>query len=542
MNTASTDESNTLEIELASRLDPPIGLRQKWNSRSRIKKFTLENGFQAYWFPSLPESSPVAIHRDSKLKFYSEPNSLIFRVKTKPFRATLNFVDLEDFNNEVFGIRLSGTWRISNPLSFFRKFCKPKLQCFSHFETTSLETELADQLRLPLVHEILDEENVYEELAGQEQALPREWFETFVRKQVADHFDWLELDELQPPEFFSDTGDMRLELEQRTRLKQIETKAKKLQIGQESKIKDLEHSAELSELERVRRINETKREGELAELKFEKEKAELLANIERTRTGEVAANEVLRSFRDSNDRLVRKIEALEEAIQDDARVKASSENFKESGINLNSVENFEHLNFATENISTASLEISGQVSPAVLLGQSFREKFNQNPDSVLVKKIDVLTRDIGTKRVDTIRIGDSLTFEFLSKRSGFVSILNIGTSGRVGLHCPNAFVSSDKARIENSKRIQIPGEGLVPRNQLASFGLDYSEYGPAGWEELAVLVSDEPLFNDNDTFSCHPGEPFPYISNDRTLQLLDQLVNLPSESWDVGTLSFLVVE
>ena len=55
-----------------------------------------------------------------------------------------------------------------------------------------------------------------------------------------------------------------------------------------------------------------------------------------------------------------------------------------------------------------------------------------------------------------------------------------------------------------------------------------------------MIVSEEPLMASANVFQSTPGSPFVHLSNERVEELLDQLANVPEESWDAGMLAFVV--
>ena len=70
--------------------------------------------------------------------------------------------------------------------------------------------------------------------------------------------------------------------------------------------------------------------------------------------------------------------------------------------------------------------------------------------------------------------------------------------------------------------------------------MDYIEVGPPGWEELAVLITPEPLVSEVDIYSSTPQNPFSIISEKQVEALMDKLADFQEDSWSVGVLSFLV--
>jgi len=160
-----------------------------------------------------------------------------------------------------------------------------------------------------------------------------------------------------------------------------------------------------------------------------------------------------------------------------------------------------------------------------------------------VRVSDGRARDIGAARVDGLPIGKSLQFEFTSRRTGYVTFINVGTSGKVWLHIPNAYVAAYEARAISDRKYEVPGPELLPVDQMRMAGLDdYVEIGPPGWEHVVVFVSDEPLLDSGVLCRARPDAPFVDLSSDELDALVGHLNSLQPEKWTAAALSFLVVE
>ncbi|GAH86074.1 unnamed protein product, partial [marine sediment metagenome] len=88
------------------------------------------------------------------------------------------------------------------------------------------------------------------------------------------------------------------------------------------------------------------------------------------------------------------------------------------------------------------------------------------------------------------------------------------TSGIIYLHIPNTYTGAREAVISAGRIYHIPGAELLPWESLRRCGLDYVEIGPPGWEHLAVIVSDEPLFEDQMIKKSIPKEPLIKLTRD----------------------------
>ncbi len=174
------------------------------------------------------------------------------------------------------------------------------------------------------------------------------------------------------------------------------------------------------------------------------------------------------------------------------------------------------------------------------LVEALRKKAAAEGEKVSVRKTELVTRDLGTARVKGLPINTSLQFEFSTERGGHVTLLNIGTSGAVFVHVPNAHVTLDRAIVEGGRSYNIPGTELLPWEGLQQQGLDYVEVGPPGWEHIVVLVSDRPLVNAGALAKSSVAAPFVKLAARDVTALCDSLSNCPADTWSAGVLSFLV--
>lgn len=191
-------------------------------------------------------------------------------------------------------------------------------------------------------------------------------------------------------------------------------------------------------------------------------------------------------------------------------------------------------------ISPAALARLGfQVDRQSLIGM-LREREGGAERQVTVRKAELVARDIGTARVHALPVNSSLRLEFTTERSGYVTLLNIGTSGAVYIHIPNAYVLPGEAKAVSGNTYTVPGEELLPIAQIHQWGLDYVEIGPPGWEHLAVIISDVPLIDSPICARAAKQDPFIRLSNMEIGTLYEALDSAAPETWSGGVLSFLV--
>lgn len=149
-------------------------------------------------------------------------------------------------------------------------------------------------------------------------------------------------------------------------------------------------------------------------------------------------------------------------------------------------------------------------------------------------------RDIGTKRIATCPINTPLHFDLESRREGYVTVLNVATSGRIWLVTPNAYINVQKARLDPAFSVRIPGPELLPSEQLEANGLDFVEVGPPGWEHLLAFVSDEPLISTSVVDRSRAANPLVELSPNEVEQLWNNIEKRETTTWSGDALSFLV--
>jgi hypothetical protein len=174
------------------------------------------------------------------------------------------------------------------------------------------------------------------------------------------------------------------------------------------------------------------------------------------------------------------------------------------------------------------------------LMQSLREKALADGEPIAIRIMESVTRTIGTAKVKALPINTSLQFQFSSTKAGYVTLLNVGTSGAVYVHVPNAYVGVQGAKAERGKTYSVPGPELLPWGSLRRYGLDYVEIGPPGWEHLVVLISEKPLLSAKVLVNTSGESPFARLRMDDLQEMCDLLSEEPAGAWCAGVLSFLV--
>ena len=136
---------------------------------------------------------------------------------------------------------------------------------------------------------------------------------------------------------------------------------------------------------------------------------------------------------------------------------------------------------------------------------------------------------------NTLRHGESLDFSFVCSKSGVVTIINLGTSGKMTVLVPNTLTGSDTIFVtaEQGVRYRFP-ESFMPDLDAGSF----VENSTSGLEGIYVIVTEDPLFNIEETDEL---TVLSSLSYDEVQEMINKLKNLDPQSWGAGCLEFEVV-
>ncbi len=479
------------------------------------------------------------------------PNDILIRVNAGTLNVEIVYSGLSDKEGVLLDLSIFTAVKITNPRKFLAERGLSLAKTADTAEVRVLETLFANQCKQSVIDEILT--MTYDALAKQD-ALPVGWWQRKLAQWLS--FDWLELVEVKKVEYSSATADKAKEIAERKKIDALDLESQQQVHQRELQLQNDRHAYEaaIKDIEADRIINDTQRQAavekaksdfdkatiearaeiDIIKLEAEKRRAQLEAEIERLRNREDLATERLKQAEEIEKRS-REMLGQYDAVKSEIN---SSVSFLKSAIS-EGIADAKRVSQYAGGLSSMAMEMLDRASGPAYLSQVLHEKSENSDSPVVMKKIELRSRDIGTKKVDCLRINSSLRFEFLAQRSGYATILNIGTSGRVWLQSPNAYVGIEKAKVAASQKYQIPGL-LLPDSDLASNGLDYVEVGPPGWEVLVVIVSDVPLITEKGIFSSMPESPFVQFNKGRIDELLEQLSGLAPDQWDAGVLSFLV--
>ena len=146
-----------------------------------------------------------------------------------------------------------------------------------------------------------------------------------------------------------------------------------------------------------------------------------------------------------------------------------------------------------------------------------------------------LSRDINVvpvKSGETFKIGDKINIKFRSSKDCYLTLLNIGTSGKLTILYPNALYKDNF--IEGGKLFEIPGD---------EYGFEYQLSGPAGIEKLKAIVTESKINLVESQFSPD-GDMFKTVSPgaaSRDISIIEKKVEeIPHDKWNETYFEFSV--
>jgi len=465
---------------------------------------------------------------------------------------------LRDKNGHTWDLHIRGTWSVTESWRFA---CSAALDAVSPGMSVS-----NDLIQSWMIHATASrvqdavQGNSIEDLRDRD-ALPARWWEKQLSNWLGEYGISLHIGEIEfasaqasaaeaeaarhrDLERVAQARQREREVELRETAARAEYEKQKKQIESDLNLSDQERAHQLQLLEKRHRkelieadtqIENARREAEKAALEHEATLARLRQDAEAVKHAE----ERDRQADECHQAVVKELDELKSALTKLA-------DLPENLLARLADQDARKANAAAERIVSPEFGISASTLAGLgfrverqNLVEGLRERAAADGDKVSIRKTELITRDIGTAKVKGLPINTSLQFEFSTERSGHVTLLNIGTSGSVYVHVPNAYITLERAKVDGGRSYVIPGAELLPWERLRQLGLDYVEVGPPGWEHIAVLVSDKPLLSASVLAGANVNTPFVKLASDDILGLCDTLSNEPIGAWSAGVLSFL---
>jgi len=500
-----------------------------------------------------PELSSVS--REDAVKHLAqnqEAKVLVLRNTQTAF--ALSFAEIvKDGDGNGWDLLLNGCCSIQDIIDFLARYGAESVSPETPVSRTLLESWLAEIVKTQVKDAVTG--NEIADLRDKD-SLPARWWETQINKWLSPaglsfkitSARWESADAARAETERLREREMERMAEERDRQLQAELREAKARTDYEKEKGRIEADKHLSESERTHQL-------QVLELRHRKELLAAETEIENARR---AAEQAALEHEVALARLQKDLEAARQAetrmAESDSQHVALSATLEKATAVLDQLgrisepllsqlagQDEEKANQAAERLVSPEFGISASALAALgfdvanqALVQRLSCKQTADGQSVLLSKADLTTRDIGTAKVKALPIGRSLQFKIESRRAGYLTLLNLGTSGAVYVHVPNAMIGNQNVRIVEGKPYFIPGQELFP------WEWDYREEGPAGWEHIVGIVSEDPVIADDTLIRSTAESPIVRLTPKELEMLFDKLEDMHSEIWSSGVLSFLV--
>ncbi len=131
-----------------------------------------------------------------------------------------------------------------------------------------------------------------------------------------------------------------------------------------------------------------------------------------------------------------------------------------------------------------------------------------------------------------LQCGASLSFTFTAPITGFVSVLNLGTSGNISFLTPNSITGSNVQVIANQTY-------RFPQTFMPTLDADiFIEQSKSGLEGIYVIITPQPLISVPVSGQLTSLPELPYK---KVIQFINNLKQIPKQNWAVGVQEFEVI-
>lgn len=440
-------------------------------------------------------------------------------------------------------LKIEAAFRVVDPVKFLQQHAISRVFPNRPLTSRELANLLVDVVRDQVVPEV--ERLTVAELKD-EQRLSAGWWGTKLKDWLQRRELGIEIEGQVSALEWSSASAAAAELARRERealqeagrrqeeQRRLERDQQKLNQEHAASLKQIETNSALSQLER-------RRQTELLE---QQHRADLLAAGERARELERQAE---RNVLEHNLMMKK----LERQIAEESRIARQQESRWQTDSELKRLEHERAERLAKNRLDAIEAEIKSLEEERDLVSQQsahgagpdflariLREKLRADGEPVLLVMREIVTRDIGDRRVETIKINGSLAFTLRSQRAGYVTLLNIGTSGATHVLTPNSARDAARATISAGGLYSVPGGELLPIEILPQREL--FEGGPPGWEVIVAIVSQQPLMTPTVRDAAKIVGPFFTLHNWQVDDLIKHLASLNPEHWTAGGVEFLV--
>lgn len=208
-----------------------------------------------------------------------------------------------------------------------------------------------------------------------------------------------------------------------------------------------------------------------------------------------------------------------------------------------------------------------QVEPTAVIeavdGRSILQKYVKGPpqvarttfrkENLVQRDVGAVTRDYGGRKkgkpgpqstgvqMNCVCLGDPVDLELQSPVRGYLTLINIGTSGRHWLISPHRY-AGEAVPLEAGRTYRIPGPELFPMHRLLADGYDsVGAEGDVGEEGFVAFITPMPLLAHDDQRLLCRNELFWEVPEALLVQVDKDFSALPVAGKAVGTLRYLVI-
>lgn len=344
--------------------------------------------------------------------------------------------------------------------------------------------------------------------------------------------------------FFSPDAEM---------IKKIKEEEEAKRAAEDAKI----HEAEISAQTRSDEIAALRRDRELAELEHQKKVAELKSAIEFYENQKLqiqyknlleAQSELIEFISQQNGNVEKMQSALEEVK---SKIESMSAKIKQTPQNVEIIVDpvvAPRYQGMSDNFLEVMSQIKSRAKNGVSLSYQVRSPCsNYNTRSIIsnayVKRtLGDIGRNDNSNRNDVLHLKDGVTIRLSSERSGYLTLINIGTSpNTVNKIFPDRNLGAISRHIDANRTYVMPGDLISCPNGMEWWpvtGATTSDYGLK--ERVLAIVTDEEVDIDiNNIGSICARGGFHTVEEKITSFL--ELLKLPPDSWSWGYIEAEVV-
>lgn len=498
---------------------PPLGLYGFLFKKGQILSEYLSDA-ENHWFlleEQLPDNatSKLTSLTEQEARIALNSRDRIAKITKDPFCVNLHFEDLKLSDNNTLELNIKIRVRISNPIRFYRRYIaqfknEPTLDGDSLHKLW--ETPFRNVL-LVETHKI-DYESWETSLVG--PAIAAAFKNMYYAPMAAKYVDGTELELVESVSGYSPSVQERLEKEK----KELEKQQKELEDQKEAIRRQQEANIEKEKLEITHAHNQAK-------LKAERD---LLIEQNRKKELEIKAKEAEIKAKETEINIIRE----KRLAQEEENKRRLQQEQKEAQKQRDEREHEQRIALIQSNkwpdITQFEKDIAIEFS--ILMNNQMDE------NNIAMKNMAISANSLFYKGVagewNTLRKGGMLGFSFTAPQSGYVTILNLGTSGKMTVLLPNAITGSDTDLVKVQQGVKY----LFPKSFMPDIDEDsFIEMSDSGMEGIYTIITPKPLL------PCPQGElislsvlPYSVVK-----LLIEKFKKTPPESWSVGSLEFQVI-